>query len=67
MTTNEEYSRSNENLRLPIQMQLSEKLKPLSQIFIAFLKKTFNFKHFEKKSSIAQLYLKLFNLKDVLT
>ena len=49
MTTNEEYSRSNENLRLPIQMQLSEKLKPLSQIFIAFLKKTFNFKHFEKK------------------
>ena len=49
MTTNEEYSRSNENLRLPIQMQLSEKLKPLSQIFITFLKKTFNFKHFEKK------------------
>ena len=67
MTTNEEYSRSNENLRLPIQMQLSEKLKPLSQIFIAFLKKTFNFKHFEKKELQAQVFLKLFNLKDVLT
>ena len=37
-----------ENLRLPIEMQLSEKRKP-SQFFIPFLKFTSNFKHSEKK------------------
>ena len=46
LTTNYEYSRSDrENLPLPIQMQLSEKLKPFS----GFLEYTLNFEHFEKK------------------
>ena len=50
MAANDEYSHSNkENLLLPIQMQLSEKLKRLSEIFIAFLETVLNFKHFEKK------------------
>ena len=49
-TTNYEYSRSNrENLPLPIQRQLSEKLKRCFQFFIAFLEFTLNLKHFEKK------------------
>ena len=30
-------------------MQLPEKLKTISQIFISFLESTLNFKHFEKK------------------
>ena len=38
-----------ENLQLPIQMQLSEKRKTFSKIFVPFLKYTSNFKHFEKK------------------
>ena len=40
-------------------MQLSEKPKAFSQIFIAFLESTLNFKHFEKKephsSSISEV------------
>ena len=36
------------NLRLPNQMQLFEKRKPFSQIFVQFLESTSNFKHFEE-------------------
>ena len=50
LTASYEYSRSNrENLPLPIQMYLSEKSKTFSQLLIAFLESTLNFKHFEKK------------------
>ena len=68
-TTNYEYSRTNrENLPLPIRIQLSEKLKAFSQIFIAFLVCTLNLEHFEKKMSLtAQVFLKLLTLKDLLT
>ena len=46
----DEYSHSKRrNILLPIQMQLPEKLKTISQIFISFLESTLNFKHFEKK------------------
>ena len=38
-----------ENLPLPIQMQLSEKRKTLSEYFVPFLEFTSNFKHFERK------------------
>ena len=38
-----------ENLQLPIQMELSEKRKTLSQFFVAFLECTSKFKHFERK------------------
>ena len=50
MTANYEYSRNNtDNLPLPVQMQLSGKLKTFSRFFIAFLESTLNFEHFEKK------------------
>ena len=50
-------------------MQLAKKLKTFSQFFIAFLKSTLNFEHFEEKkmSLIAQVFLKLLTPKDVLT
>ena len=40
-----------ENLRLPIQMQLSKKRKTFSQCFIPFLEFPSNFQHFEKKDT----------------
>ena len=52
LTTNYEYSRSNrDNLPLPIQRQLSEKLKTFSQFFIALLECTLYVEHFEKNKS----------------
>ena len=49
LTANYECSRGNtENLQLPIQMQLLEKLKTFSEFFITFLEFTLNFEHFEK-------------------
>ena len=50
LTANYEYSRSNtDNLPLPVQMDLSEKLETFYQFFIAFLESALNFEHFEKK------------------
>ena len=50
MAANYEYSCSDrENLPLPIQLQLSEKLKTFSQFFIAFSESTLNLEHFGKK------------------
>ena len=37
-----------DNLRLPIQMQLSEKRKTFSQFLLPFLESTSNFKHLQK-------------------
>ena len=37
------------NLQLPIQMQLSEKLKTFSRFFVPFLDSISNFEHFERK------------------
>ena len=48
-------------------MQLSEKPKTFSQVSIAFLESTLNFKYFEKMSLIAQVFLELLTPKDVLT
>ena len=69
MTANYEYSRSNtDNLPLPVQMQLSEKLETFSAFFIAFSESALNFEHFEKKMSlIAQVFLELLTPKDVFT
>ena len=69
MTANYGYSRSKrKNLPLPIQMELSETSKTFCQFFISFLESTLNFEHFEKSMSlIAQIFLKLLTLKDVLT
>ena len=37
-----------QNLQLPIEMQLSEKLKTFSEFFVPFLESTSNFKRFER-------------------
>ena len=49
-------------------MQLSQKQKTFSQIFVAFLNFRLNFKHFEKKkmSITAFVFLKLGTLKTFL-
>ena len=39
-----------ENLQIPIQMQLSEKRKTFSELFVPFLESKSIFKHFEKKN-----------------
>ena len=69
LTSDCEYSCSNrETLSLPIQRQLSEKLKTFSPFFIVFLECTLNLEHFKKQMSlIAQVFLKLLTVKYVLT
>ena len=69
LTANYEYSRNNtDNLPLPVQMQLSGKLKYFSRFFIEFFESALNFEHFEKTVSlIAQVFLKLLTPKDVFT
>ena len=41
-----------ENLEPPIQMQLSQKRKTVSQLLVLFLESSSNFKQFEKKDDI---------------
>ena len=43
------YVLNRENLTQPIQIQLSQKQKILSELFFAFLKSILNFKHLTKK------------------
>ena len=38
-----------ENLQIPIQMELSQKRKSFSALFVPYPESTSNFKHFEKK------------------
>ena len=50
LDTDEKYPGLNrDNLKIPIQMQLSEKQKSLSQFFAPFLKPRLNFDDFERK------------------
>ena len=50
LATGEKYPVLNEdNLTIPIQMELSQKSKTFSPFFTAFSKSTLNFEHFEKK------------------
>ena len=65
LTPDESYFLGNkENLRQPIQMKLSKKLKVFSQFFNVFLKSTFNFEHFEENVSlIAYVFPKLWTAK----
>ena len=67
MTANYEYCLNNtHNSPLPVQMQLSGKLKTISGYFIALFDSALNFEHFEKNISlIAQVFLKLLTPKDV--
>ena len=41
-----------ENLKKPIQMQLSRKQESFSRLFSAILKSTINFEHFPKKDNL---------------
>ena len=69
MTANYEYSRRNtDNVPIPIQMQLSGKLKTFFQFFVLFSQSQLNFKHFETKINlIAQVFLNLLTPKYLLT
>ena len=50
MTANYEYCRKNrESLPLPIEIHLFEKSKTVFKLFVAFIRSTLNFKHFDKK------------------
>ena len=63
LTANYENGRNNtNNLPLPVQMQLSGKLKTFPAFFIAFFESALNFVHLEKKnqphsSSISELII----------
>ena len=50
LTVNDKhYLLNRDNLTQPIQIQLSQKQKILSEFFFAFLKSILNFKHLPKK------------------
>ena len=50
LTVNDKhYLLNRDNLTQQIEMQLSEKQKPFSEFFFAFLKSILNFRHFPKK------------------
>ena len=49
ITDDKHYLLNRDNLRQPIQMQLSQKQKTFSEFFLAFLKSTLNFKHLPNK------------------
>ena len=56
-----------DNLRQPIQILLSQKLKTFSEFFPAFLKSTLNFENFQKKMTlIADVFPKLPSPKKVI-
>ena len=61
LAADEEYPVVNRNnLKLPIEMQLSKKQKSFSQFLPTFLKFRLDFKHFEKKMTlIAFVFLKV--------
>ena len=69
LATDEKYLVLNrENLRIPIQMQLSRKKKLFSEYFAAFFKFKLNFEYFEKKNMTltAFVFPKLRTLKTLL-
>ena len=54
LTADDKYSLLNrDNLRQPIQMQLSPKQKTFSQFLSTILKSILKLKHFQKKRSIS--------------
>ena len=53
LSADDKYSLLNiNNLRQPIQMQLSQKQKTFAEFFSAFLKSILNFEHFQKKEEV---------------
>ena len=69
MTTDDKYSRRNMlNLTEQLGAPLSQKQKTFSVIFLEFLKCALNLEHFEEKMSIlAELFIELLTLKEVVT
>ena len=69
LTANYEYSRGNtDNLPLPVQMQLSGKLKTFPEFFIAVFETALNYERFKKQIRlIAQALLTLLAPKNVFT
>ena len=67
LTTDDKYSRRNMlNFTQKLEAPLSQKQKPFSRFFIAFLKCALNLEHLEKKMSIlAYLFPKILNPKEV--
>ena len=54
LTADYKYSRQNlEKLSQQVPIQTSLKLKNCSRFFIAFLKSTLNFEHFERKTLVS--------------
>ena len=49
---NKHYLLNRDNLKQPIQMQLSQKQKTFADFFYAFLKSILNFTHFAKKDGL---------------
>ena len=68
LTGNYKYCRSNrENLRLQIEIKLSEKPQTFCCFFFTFLQSILNYKCSEKNMSVTgQIFLKLLTLKNVL-
>ena len=46
-----------DNLMQPIHIQLSQKLKPFSELFAAFSKSRLNFEYFQKKDEAHSLFI----------
>ena len=67
LTTDDKYSRRNMlNFTQQLEAPLSQKQKPFSRFFFAFLKCALNLEHLEKKMSIlAYLFPKILNPKEV--
>ena len=45
------------NLMQPIHIQLSQKIKAFSELFVAFSKSRLNFEHFQKKDEAHSLFI----------
>ena len=60
------YLLNRNNLRQPIQMQLSQKKETFPELISSFLKTVLNFEHFQKKMTlIADVFPKLQTPKNV--
>ena len=66
LTTYDKYPvQDSENFQLPIQMQLSEKRKTFSEFVVPSLESTSNFKHFERILVIANVFVSLQTVKNL--
>ena len=58
LTADDQYSVLNiDNLTQPIRTQLSQRRQRFSDFFLAFLKSTLNFEHFQKKDDLHSRFI----------